>query len=134
VRLQASDSDTFFFRSQQFYTGTFENGPNGDSVDLIGGEWYTLTATSTPFTNPGDDTFSFDASITRVSDGTELGGLTGSFANANAALAGDSTVYGGVRIDAPADIDAFDNLTVIPEPASLAMLGLGGIMLLRRRR
>lgn len=29
---------------------------------------------------------------------------------------------------------AFDNLTVIPEPSSLALIGLGGMTLLRRRR
>jgi hypothetical protein len=31
-------------------------------------------------------------------------------------------------------VGSFDNLSYVPEPASLALLGLGGLAVLRRRR
>jgi hypothetical protein len=41
-------------------------------------------------------------------------------------FAGCSTVYGNTL--------AFDNLSIVPEPATLSLLGLGGLIALRRRR
>jgi hypothetical protein len=32
------------------------------------------------------------------------------------------------------DIGDFDNLTLVPEPATMSLLGLGGLAMLRRRR
>jgi hypothetical protein len=132
VRMELEDADTVFFRSQQFYGDgeNFENGPNGDSIDLTAGNWYEL---SVDFTPDASDVFSFDADFVDVASGTSLGTFSGSFSNANSALAGDSEVYGGIRVDSPAKIGAIDNVEIVPEPATMGLLAIGGLAILKRR-
>jgi hypothetical protein len=133
VRMQLEDDDTVFFRSQQFLGdgSSFENGPDGVSIDLTPGSWYEL---SVDFTPDASGVFSFDADFVDVASDTSLGTFSGSFSGANSALAGDSEVYGGIRVDSPAKIGAIDNVEVIPEPTTLAVIGLGGVLVARRRR
>jgi hypothetical protein len=89
VRMELEDDDTVYFRSQQFYGdgANYENGPDGDSIDLTDGNWYEL---SVDFTPDASGVFSFDADFVDVASGTSLGTFSGSFSNANSALAGDS--------------------------------------------
>ncbi|MEX2671051.1 MAG: PEP-CTERM sorting domain-containing protein [Phycisphaeraceae bacterium] len=47
---------------------------------------------------------------------------------------GDNVVRGFDGIIRSASISEFQEVTVIPEPASMALLGIGGLALLRRRR
>ena len=47
---------------------------------------------------------------------------------------GDQDAMAFVDMDEPAQGGGFDDVNIVPEPATLVMLGLGGLLLRRRRR
>jgi hypothetical protein len=76
--------------------------------------------------NEAGDTLLAEVSVT---DNTYASGISGIGAAINEDLVG-----GGTASFLNAGFDNVSSMTIIPEPASLALIGLGGLMLLRRRR
>ena len=67
------------------------------------------------------------------------GGASGSFTVVNASLYADADVFGAMNYNGPvageAQVDSFSlDYTAIPEPTSIALLGLAGLMLFRWKR
>ncbi len=105
--------------------------------DAFGGTpSFTLTFDS-PVTAFGADTFFINSDLPVTVDGQTFGTAT------DIGLVGDGfigftspTPFSSVTFGPEFDSFRLDNLTfdVVPEPTSLALLGLGGLTLLRRRR
>ncbi|MEI7767837.1 MAG: PEP-CTERM sorting domain-containing protein [Phycisphaerae bacterium] len=96
------------------------------------GNWYFVAAT---FTKSGNNLLT-NLKIVNSDNagvlGTTVFDQTGTLANS--VVANDTTVYGGFRAYANGGMAAIDNVTVVPEPTSLSLLGLGAAGLLLRRR
>jgi hypothetical protein len=105
-------------------TGTI----SGSALTIAAGTDYTLSVTATPSAN---NTLAFhatasDGTRTTVFDYIDSAPLTGTFFGYRTATAAAGT----------SETVQYDNFsaTLTPEPASLALIGLGGLALLRRRR
>ncbi len=120
-------------------------------VDLFGGDPQISTASSILMAYDFDDPANASKSVTGSSTATSLecmianadsGG--GSFINIggvnyvagiHSGVSDSSSKYGTVGFDTRISQEmAFINSVVTPEPSGLAMLGLGGLLLARRRR
>lgn len=146
----ASDPDT---RQLNFFNIVNGDSPFGgpdlsssfggfDSAEYVDGNWYKLELVWT--FDSGDGLFDLTATIQNsTADGT-LGATVASIAASdldNPSLRDDGTVYaffGSQAISVDRGIDTLDNFEVdvvpIPEPGSLSLIGLGGLLVLARRR
>lgn len=113
-----------------FVTTAFGTNNVGSAANFASG----ATEFSVPFTTDGSAwrALDFDGLVGAASDGFDVfnGAQTGL---AGSLPAGDITAVGVYSYNAGSS-SRFDNFTVIPEPASLALLGLGGLVMLARRR
>lgn len=96
-------------------------------VGVLGFAWHTMTIT-------GDGTnyiWAVDGkTITTVPySAVTLGGKNISLGNDDTGLSGNSTAANQLY-----NVMIFDNLVITPEPTTLSLLGLGGAMLVRRRK
>lgn len=110
----APDTQWFGAISLNMATGKVNSN---DSVDIIRDQWV-----------PAQATFDIDARTYEVFyNGTSA--ATGNFVGNDNALV-------GLDVYTPANASTmyFDNFSVVPEPASLSLLGLSAFSLLRRRR
>ena len=96
--------------------------PGGDFPGSPGNRWTTLTIEVTP------------VNVTYLLDGTPIIQTPTLVSNGQVSLAYND-VFSSVASPAGSMFVVYDNLSVevIPEPASLALMGLGGLMMLRRR-
>lgn len=117
----------------RFVSGTGSNGTlsgNGGNYFIEGftpslTSLYTLTVNGTY--NAGQlslETIFSDGTTTKSFTVTDSSPLTGEYFGARAATSGTGT---GVTV-------IYDNFSIIPEPSNAALLGIGGLALLRRRR
>src|SRR5690606_20770781 len=82
-------------------------------------------------TGANSDTVTIDATDPPTGTGDYVGGLTGIIADGNGEVL--------IEVEAPSEDGNFTYLNamtinVVPEPGSLALLGLGGLAMLGRRR
>ena len=113
-----------------------------DREAFTDGLWYTINLTI--FKSVTADEFDVSVSIDELNaDGTAVttaGLVSASGTVTNAAIYADTTLFAGFHVSFAgsgnthgSEFDNF-NLAIVPEPTSLALVGLGGLCLLRRRR
>lgn|GEM_PF-3641319 len=107
------------------------------SISLTASEWYRLEVDLTRTGTASN--FSLTVSLYDLGAnglGTPALVSTGtSAAVANASLYTDTTTFAGLRGVAGTDAVSYDNLMIVPEPTTTALLSGGlGILILRRRR
>lgn len=119
-------------------SATLEDG-NGNTAELLGVDGVGFGDSSAfggvySFAETGGD---FAAAVAAVGFGVDV--ATGTYASANsvAGLIADGSDWTLTVVDSgagdPGTVNAA-TLNTVPEPGSLALLGLGGLALLRRRR
>lgn len=109
--------------------GLGNNNPNVGSPDLGGAPGVFLRVEVTE--GGATDTYNFFWKVNQGDAWSQLGGVATNYASSfdnsriGLFLKSDSSGGGGAQ---------FDYLTVTPEPSSLALVGLGGLLVARRRR
>ncbi len=115
--------------------GTVTSAQQGSNFSLATGNWYQLTAT---FTSISATQLSVSGSIVDFgATGTTIGATITSFSGVNvtnAALAGDSSVYGAFRGNNASGISNYDNFSIVPEPSTCSMVAAGFLGLIYFRR
>jgi hypothetical protein len=106
----------------------------GTAVALTADTWYTLELT---VAHSSGNNFAVAGRL--LQGGVEVAGSSvgGTVENSALAAALNADLFAGIsgrRVGGSGGVVALDNLSVIPEPASLALLGLGGLLALGRRR
>lgn len=115
--------------------GTSSN--NVAATSIVNNNWYKLTvvisrsATANTFIIGGTLE---DVGATGTETPTTVLTLPTQDRTVLASTYSDTQVYSGFRIRDSNGTNAIDNFTAIPEPASLALLGLGGLLIASRRR
>lgn len=110
---------------------------SGTIADGAGGfQWMTIVATVDTVNGTVNYTITSAASGNTVDVGTLDSNIGSSFATSGSAAIIYADLFTSVSDNANLSFGVFDNLVVtqVPEPGSLALLGLGGLAMLRRRR
>ena len=100
-----------------------------------GNRWTSTTAQPLP----GDGiwrTYTFgilESDLTQVLGGSSYAALTNSLNRIHLRHDTGGPSAGGTPVSPDIGVFGIDNVNAIPEPASIALLGLGGVMLMRRR-
>ncbi|XAM01559.1 PEP-CTERM sorting domain-containing protein [Phycisphaeraceae bacterium D3-23] len=132
VFIIAGNTASFDFFNNN-YTGTFTLLTNG-AANINGDDAVELFMNGGVIDTYGDINVLGDGETWDYSDGyaVRTGGSAGAFVQANY----NSNAFGLDGLDEATTISTLDNVfgLNIPEPGSLALLGLGGLALLRRRR
>lgn len=131
----------------QVNQGSGFNGTDEFGMAVVLGDWYRMTLTVDPL-NQTEDSFDMrlqsldadgvylDQTVTGLgfqNDQADMESFIFHF-NAGASLATGQFAVDNVRFTSDADDLVFDTLTPVPEPGSLALLGLGGLLMIQRRR
>ena len=132
--LSSNDASGTFLQVQAGEDSPFTTG---SPVVLTDDTWYRLVV---DFLGTGGNDVQITANLFNIgSDGTSAatlvpgGTLTDTFTAPN--IIADPTLFAGFKTDATSGGEVLDNFSVvIPEPASLALLGLGGLCLMGRRK
>jgi len=100
--------------------------------DIVSGDLYRVTA---DIVRNGDGSVQLDVSVADANSAAVYNAATQNYSAADAAaLFGSYSQVGFRKRGNDSGQLLADNLTVVPEPGSLALLALGGLAMLRRRR
>lgn len=121
-----------------------QQNTTGQSASLIAGNWYRFTATFENLSSTavritgaledwGTTGSAFQSTIldlpaSNLQSTVDLSGLAGS------TVLGDGQVWGGWRGFGAGGGALYDNFSIVPEPTTLALFGIGAVLVLRRRR
>ncbi len=125
-------------------TSRTQQNITNQSANLVAGNWYkfwasfeNISPTQVLITGAledwGADASSFQSTVLSlpISNSQSLVDLSGLSGNT---VLGDTQVWGGWRGFNEGGAALFDNFSVVPEPTTLILMSIGGLMLLRRRR
>jgi len=127
-----SDAPTTGFVSMYFALiapASLVDGSLGSPVDETGEMMFSVIAPWSDATL-GDGYAMTPATMTSIAAGTWYKMTYTHAANYPVAI----TLYGDTGVGAPDAGNVIDTVTVIPEPMTIALLGFGGLFLLRRRK
>jgi hypothetical protein len=112
-----------------------QSGVLSSGLALTGGNWYKLTTT---WTYAGSNVFNYTANLTDYGTSgllpvLSIASVNGSFTNP--AFAADDTAYVGLKASTSSGAISLDNVEIVPEPGTVALLvlGLGALILLRAK-
>lgn len=106
------------------------------AITLTDDRWYRLVAEFEADVSANGVKMSvsvFDIGANGLGTPTQVGSTLSSTLNADT-VRGDSTLYAAFKTNRASGVTTLDNFTVVPEPASLALATLAGMLMLPRRR
>ena len=133
-----SSSNTYSIHAEGV-TGTWwiQNGSGWNDAYDSGfaanfGDVYNIAIAARPGAN-GDGRGLFDVTITNLTSGGSHTALNNVWRNSGGVLGDTLCVTGRVSSDDEFVTYSVDNITIVPEPATMLLLGIGGFALLRKR-